>query len=481
MAQTSSGFNVLPSASEVYYAPAAETVSDAGWAGGGYVDVPTAPPPPIAPVASARSSRFQELARPLPLWALIGATVVVAGLLIVLQLTGTDWAVGASHVALAAGIIALLIALATAVRSFAGMAASSTPKRIVQFVSAGVGILLLLALCLAGFTQQATIHGWQAHTLEGQQQWQAAINEFQLAGEGTPGSDNIARVYNEWGEQLTTQQQYQQAFTKFDTVLTNYPSATTQVNRAHTSKIKAYLDWAKQASDQRDYTSATARYDQILQLSYCDPGCQSQTSALDATAYYNLAESQLTAQQYSTAIITFQTVLMRFPNSPEATKLHGDYARSLLGEGQQLLTSSCPSAISTYQQLASQFADTPQGQQAAAALKAPVQVKGHFTGVVPSNASLSDIVAMVPGYSNSLTSTQFFAILDNTSTPKAAIHSDGTWTIQSVPLGTYNLAWGTDNNADGARSYLVQRLTTTVGPLCAYDFMDLNYSVPAAP
>ena len=496
VAQPSSAYNIVPPASEVFYAPGADSVPtesdsappsmpvlDAELPGGAYVDMPNAPPPP--PTPPARPSRFKELAKPLPPWASIGTIIVVAGLLILLQLTGADWAVGAYHVAIAAGITALLIALAAGIRGFAGMAARNNSKRVVQFVSAGGAILLLLAFCLAGFTQQATLHGLQAHNLEGQQQWQIAINEYQLAGETAPTSDNLARVYNEWGEHLTALQRYEQAFTKFDVVLNSYSSLKDEAKRAHEGKIKAYLGWAKQAADQRDYATATTRYDQLLQLDYCDVSCQTQANTLDATAYYNLAESQLTNQDYNDAMSTFNVVVTRFPNSAETAKLHGDYAKALFGEGQQQLASSCPSAIPTYQQLSTQFADTPQGQQAAAALKAPQPVKGHFIGIVPQSPSLTDMAALLKGLVNGITANQFYAMLKGSL--MAIIQSDGSFTFKPLPQGTYDLAWGS-NNTDGAQSYSVNfnpdgsaYYVATVGPLCAFDFGDISQDVPVAP
>ena len=495
VAQPSLAFDIVPPASEVFYAADAETVStdrypeppqmpisDAGLLDGAYMDMPTAPPPLMAP---ARPSRFKEMAKPLPLWAFIGTILVVAGLLIVLQLTGADWAVGAYHVAIAAGIIALLIALAAGIRSFAGMAARSNPKRVAQFASAGVAILLLLALCLVGFTQQATIHGLQAHNFEGQQQWQSALNEYQLAGETAPTSDNLARVYNEWGEQLTAQKHFEQAFTKFDVVLNSYGSLKDGVKRAHEGKIAAYLGWAKQAADQRDYATATTRYDQLLQLDYCDVSCQTQANALDATAYYNLAESELAAQNYDVAVDNFATLLVRFPGSPEATKLHGDYAKSLFAKGQQQLATSCQSAIPTYQQLSTQFSDTPEGKQATTALNAPQPVKGRLIGFVPQSPSLTDIAALLKGLVNGITANQFYAMLKGS--PMAIIQSDGSFTFKPLPQGTYDLAWGS-NNTDGAQSYSASfnpdgsaYYVATVGPLCAFDFGDISQDVPVAP
>ena len=118
------------------------------------------------------------------------------------RLTGSDWAAGAKQVGIVAGILALVILLITVVRMLLGMAAKSNPTRLIQLISAGLVILLLSLLCLVGLTQQSAIHSLQAHSWEGQQQWQSSINEYQLAGEGAPTSENIARVYNLWGEQI---------------------------------------------------------------------------------------------------------------------------------------------------------------------------------------------------------------------------------------------------------------------------------------
>src|SRR5258708_6234770 len=84
-----------PPASEAFYASGAHAAPTESYPmpGGGYMEAPTAPPPPLPP--PARPSLFKQLARPLPLWAFIGAIVLVAGLLVVLQLTGSDWAAGA--------------------------------------------------------------------------------------------------------------------------------------------------------------------------------------------------------------------------------------------------------------------------------------------------------------------------------------------------------------------------------------------------
>jgi tetratricopeptide (TPR) repeat protein len=383
-----------------------------------------------------------------------------------------------------AGILAGVVLLAVIVRTLLGMASRANSRRVGQFVSAGLSFLLLLVLCLIGLTQQSPLHRLQAHFLEGQQQWQTAINEYQLAGEGAPTSENIARVYNEWGEQLSATQHFQEAFTRFNIVMNNYGSATTGVALAQSDTIRAYLGWGQQASRQQDYAAATSHYDALLQLSYCTASCQSQANALDATAYYNLAESQLANQNYSSAVTSFQTLTSRFASSPEGHQVHADYAKALLGQGKQQLSTVCLSAIPTYQQLSSQFGDTPEGQQATKALQAPQGVKGRFISPVPNNPSLVPMAALVQGLHVGMTSGEFFPLLSGS--PTVTIQRDGSFSFNPLKQGTYDLVWGT-NNVDGSQLYYYAYRGNTlvyvaqVGQLCPYDFGNISDPIPLAP
>jgi tetratricopeptide (TPR) repeat protein len=423
--------------------------------------------------------------KPVPIWIIIGSIVLVALLLIVLQLTGSDWAAGAKHVGIVAGILALVILLITIVRMLLGKNTKSNPTRLIQLISAVLVIFLLSLLCLVGLTQQSAIHNVQAHSWEAQQQWQSAINQYQSSGEGAPTSEDIARVYNLWGEQFTSHQQYVAALAKYNIVLTDYGSANAGVARAQSDSITAYLAWGHQASQQHDYTAATNHYDVLLGLPYCAATCRIQASALDATAYYNLAESQLVAKNYSAAISSFHNLVSRFASSTDAHKAHGDYAKALFGEGKQQLNGAvCSSAVPTYQQLSTQFGDTPEGQQATSALKANQQVKGHFITSIPNNPSLTPIVALIHGLNNNMSDSQFFQLLS--TAPTAPIQSNGDFIFTPLPQGTYDLAWGTNQsdgskhfqfayNADGSASYVAR-----VGPLCPYDFGNLNETIPTS-
>ncbi len=424
----------------------------------------------------------KALSKPMPIWALISSIVLVTVLLIVLQLTGSDWAAGAMHVGIVAGILALLILLITVIRTLQGKATKSNPTRLIQLISVGLVVMLLSLLCLIGLTQQSTIHSLQGHSFEGQQQWQSAINQYQLAGEGAPTSENITRVYNHWGEQFASQQHYADALAQYNIVLTYYGSASTGVARAQSDTVTAYLAWGKQALQQHDYMVATNDYDALLHLSYCTATCLSQAKALDATAYYNLAENQLVAKDYSNATNNFHIVVSRFASSPEARKLHGDYAKALFGRGREQLHTVCSSAIPTYQQLSTQFGDTPEGQQATGALSANQPVKGHFVTPVPNNPTLTPVATLLQGLNHNMPDNQFFQLLN--ASPTASIQPNGNFNFEPLPQGIYDLAWGTNGSngakhfqfaykPDGSSFYIAK-----VGPLCPYDFGDLNETIP---
>lgn len=434
----------------------------------------------------AHEPQVRAIARPLPTWAFIFSTIVVIAISAALFFTGNDWAAGAMRTGIVDGILAILILLATLVRTLAGMAARSNPKRRRQFISIGLLVLILLLVSSVSLTQQASIHQTQGHFLEGQQQWQSAITEFQLAGEHAPDSANIARTYDEWGEQLSNAQHYDTSIDKFNTVLDTYPSAASEVTRAQSDKVAAYLNWGKQATQQHDYNAAITHFNDLLNLSYCNSNCQAQAGALDATAYYDQAEMQLTSQQYAGAVTTFQTLTTLFPKSPEAQKGHEDFAKSLFGQGKQQLISSCPIAIPTYQELSSKFADTPEGQQAATALKAPQDVTGRFTTSVPKSSALTPTAVLAKGLSANISQSQFFQLI--AGAPTVVIKSDGSFDFKSVKQGKYDLAWGT-TNTDGSQLFdfyyrpsdksLVY--IANVGPLCPVDFGSINEPIPSAP
>lgn len=447
--------------------------SQPGWPG-----YPGQVPPPVAKGPSG-------LIKPLPLWAFITSILVVALLLAVLVFfTGADWSAGAQTAGIVALVIGALILIAFGVRAALGMLAQTNVHRRSQIISSILLALLLFAVGAIGLTQGLGIHAVQAHFLEGQQKWQLAINEYQASGQSAPTSDDIARTYVEWGEQLANQQppsdrQYNDALGKFNTVITTYTQASTQVARAEKDVISTSQAAAAFDSQSKNYAGATQYYDSLLGQSYCTASCQSQTGALDATAYYNLAEQDLAAQKYADAAAAFNTLTTKFGSSPEAQKAHADYAKALWGEGQAQLTTTCSSALTIYQQLATNFSDTPEGQQAATALKGPVQVKGHFTTTVPP-ASREPVVILGNGplLTPNTTANQFAALF--ASSPHTSINSDGTFSFSSVLPGSYQLIWGTLSNPDQFIRVAFQPSDTTIGQLCPYNFGDIDQAIPAS-
>lgn len=429
------------------------------------------------PSGSLRSAGGEhQFVRPLPLWATLAGTAAGVLLLVALVFLNADWASGATIASMVAIILALLLLIAGGVRVALGLLAETNPRRRSQVISTVSLVLLLFLFSGIGLTQQTSLHAMQARYLEGQHSWQTAISEYQAAGETAPASENLARSYVEWGEALEHQQQYGSAVTKFSTVLNQYPQATAQLSRARSDLVAAYLAWASSSSQRQDYAGATSHYDALLALNFCDSACQSLALPKDATAYDHLAEQQLNAQQFAPAVAAFKTLTTRFASSPEAQQVHADYAKALWGMGQQQVKSACANAIPTYQQLAKQFADTSQGQQAATALKQPVQATGHFTQDVPG-APFTPTAYLVQGLSVGIQQYQFPSLLR--AAPTTRINSDGTFAFSSVPPGAYELVW----SSDALHFYYAFNgsqvlYTAQVGPLCAYNFGDINQAIP---
>lgn len=425
------------------------------------------------------AGRANAFAGPLPLWTTLAGIAAGALLLLGLVFLNPDWATGATIAGMVALILSLLLLIAGGVRVALGMLAESNPRRRSQVISSALLVLLLFLVSGVGLSQQTGLHAMQARYLEGQHSWQAAVTEYQDAGEIAPTSDNLARVYNEWGEDLSSQQQYASAVAKFATVLKQFAPLTAEVSRAKNATVATYLAWADFSARGQDYAGATAHYDTLLALNYCDSICQQLTRAKDATAYDHLAEQQFGAHHFALAVAAFQTLTTRFASSPETgqAQTHTDYAQALWSLGQQQLGATCADAIPTYQQLASQFADTTQGKQAAIALQQPVQVQGHFTQSVPG-APFNPTVFLVQSLSVGIQQYQFPPLLK--SAPTAQINSDGSFSLSSVPQGTYELIWSNDGTLHFYYAFSGTQVlyTAHVGPLCTYNFGAINQAIP---
>src|SRR5258708_18595162 len=90
-------------------------------------------PPPVAP-----EPWYKKMAKPLPVWAFLSIIVAAVALLVVLQLTGSDWAAGAMHLAIGAGILAGVISLAAFVGTLLRIGTQAHPTSAFSFVRDGL-------------------------------------------------------------------------------------------------------------------------------------------------------------------------------------------------------------------------------------------------------------------------------------------------------------------------------------------------------
>jgi tetratricopeptide (TPR) repeat protein len=421
---------------------------------------------------------INRLVYPLPIW--VSAIGILAGIFVLIGLIflNGDWATGALISAVVAIVLAVLLLIAFGVRVALGLLSPANPHRIGQVICTACLVLLLGAFSGYGLSQQRSLHAIQARYLENQQDWSLAVAEFQAAGETAPTSLNLARVYNEWGVALAERHDYADAVARFNTVISIYAQAGSEVAQARSNILSAYFQWASLAEQQKDYSHETVYYDTLLKLSYCQAACQAQATPADANAYYDLAEQQLGLQQYTLAVNAFNVLTTRFPNAPEVKGGHADYAKALWGLGQQQLTSTCSTAVQTYRELAHQFADTSQGQQAATALAQPVSVKGHFITPIPGPPA-NPTVSLVQGMYFGITDSQFSRIV--AAAPSTEVQSNGDFTFESVPQGTYTLVWSYDGEFNYAYGHNQNQVlyTATLGPLCTYDYGDIDQTITA--
>ena len=195
----------------------------------GPVSVPGSQGDGIRPAALSADEEPHRFVRPLPRWAVPVGVAVSVLLFLGLIFLNPDWATGAMFAALIALILAVLLGIVAGVRVALGMLRETNPRRRSQIISTALLIILLLLFGGASLSQQSSIHLMQGHYLEGQQNWSAAISEYQAAGEKSDTSVDVARAYNAWGEDQSRHQQYAGAvhsFTERWTVRANSSAAT---------------------------------------------------------------------------------------------------------------------------------------------------------------------------------------------------------------------------------------------------------------
>ncbi len=445
--------------------------------------VATAPPERMVPTALAPYSsadtperaagmRGGFLARPfgVALAALIAVCcfALVAITYSIAVATGADWTRGAQVAAYAAFALALLALAAGALRYFA------------PFGRRTFGVLclaLLLGVSLAGsgaagLAVAPGLHRTQARVLEQSGRYEAAISEYALAGEQAPSAPDTARVYDEWAASLLRQKQYPAALSRYLLVTSTYPGTGDPYHQAEAGVFATYTAWIAVNGNGVPYPDAIAYIQSYSATSACDATCQSTAAAILPQAAYQFGTQLVAAGQYAEAIKQLAAVKAQYPQSQYAAQTHGAAAVAYLDLGQQQLPTACGDAVKTYQTLASQYADTPQGAQAKQALAAPQPVTGTISHV-PSNPAPTIYLSRgvtYAGYGYSF-SGDFHTSVDTQS---------GVFTFASVPVGRYYLSAIRDSSAGTQtiwwRASNGSIYTVNVSPLCGTRLPTFSYA-----
>jgi hypothetical protein len=254
----------------------------------------------------------------IPLWVGILALLAAAATFVygafALHKDWADSAWIAAFVALAGvGVILVAGIVVLALRRF-------------QWLTLGLSALLLVALSGTGvyaLTNQTAIHRLQARALENNQQWQASIHEYGLAGEQPPAAPNIARVDLEWGEQYYSVQQYREATDRYLQALSDDSSDAAIETRAQKGLYQSYVAWLY-ANPPDDRLHAIAAFlDSYLANPLCDSDCQKFTRPLAAQAIYLYGEARLkqNSNSFCSRVATdFQDLVSRYAGTEGAQR-----------------------------------------------------------------------------------------------------------------------------------------------------------------
>jgi hypothetical protein len=339
-----------------------------------------------------------------------------------------DWASGA----IAAGYVALVLAALSLI--VVGLRVGFG-RRAATFFAVGIASIVILgALGGSGLVLLPTpLHRAQAQSLESAQKWSDAVAQFQKAGEHAPGSHDLARVYDEWGDDLAGQKLYVQASAQYEYVTATFTAATAELQRAKDSDARVLFEYGTQLAGQGQLQQALDQFAKVI-TTYPTSSYAAQAHASSATAYYTL--------------------------------------------GQQAIQSGdCSSALPIYQNLVQQYSDTAEGAEAKHALAAPVAVSGQINNLPGTPVSYVALSSRVTGP----IATQVSGNFDGSNLSqdyRTQLQGGGQFKFSSVAQGKYNLAaFFTDgsivawyNTQSGYTPYVI-----TVGPLCPVDTGTFSY------
>ncbi|HLJ80719.1 MAG TPA: outer membrane protein assembly factor BamD, partial [Ktedonobacterales bacterium] len=316
---------------------------------------PRAPRKPRPPLRALITQPFPRWFM-LMLW-LIAAALVIYTYLETVKYPDRDWADGAE----AAGIVALV---------FGGVALLLFTARLIGGRRARPAILfgLLAVVILAGIGATSLVISPQLHHVqalhdEQNGMWDTAIHEYELAGENTANAADVARVYDEWGEQQLRDKNYRGAVDRFNVVVANYTDTGRYLKRANDDLFATYSDWI-QSGLNVPYGEATAFFDSYRTLPQCDSSCASRVNAIEARSYYEYGVQLASEGDYQDAILQFEVIQSRYPNSPYFHQAHLYAAQAYYALALQETSSNCSDAVSAYTTLVSEYADTPEAKKA---------------------------------------------------------------------------------------------------------------------
>jgi outer membrane protein assembly factor BamD (BamD/ComL family) len=301
-----------------------------------------------------------------------------------------------------------------------------------MYVLSAAMVLVLVVTGIGSLTFASPLHGIQASTLERNGQWADAIREYSYAGQGAPNAPDIARVYDEWGEQLLGQRSLGLAVSRFDTVVTQYSQSGSAYDRGRTDLYNAYKEWIGTQGTDVPYPDAITYFETYAGFSTCDSTCQVDAHTIEAQARFQYGTQLAASSNYADAITQFEAIQKQFPQSPYASQAHTAAATAYYAEGQADLSgSSCANALTAYKTLVSNYGDTPEGQKAKTALAAGVDV----TGTIPSAPGAIPVFL-----SKHVDPTNFIFSSEYRST----LGTNGSFTFHGVQSGDYNLATSHD-------------------------------------
>jgi len=328
-----------------------------------------------------------------------------------------------------------------------------------------IGALVAVVLLASGgglIASAGSLHTTQASFSEGRGLWSDAIIEYAHTGEAAPNAPNIARVYDEWGEQLRNDHSYAAAVARFNTVIANYGKNAAAVARAKNGLYQTYRAWMRADAASVAYDGAIATFTSYASDTGCSATCKTEVPTLLAQAHFEYGKQLASQSHYADAVTHLEIVQAQYAQSPYAAQARVVAASSYYALGQQQIASpTCSNAVKTYNTLLAHYGDQPEAAKARAEMAAPQNVTGSFKGF-PKNplpvAHLSKS-AIIDGL---IFSNDFSAQIDATT---------GAFTFKQAPQGAYVLS--TERDLKTSTDYTYYKTPkgslykVQVGPLCA--------------